>query len=102
MCKPHSLLATLIAPTTTVSRRAVGDFYIRAERALLPPHAPNMLAEQYCSLNNPDLLGVVNSAGALRLAWTQRVSAHFALHAARVEAIATGGDAFLEDLPEYE
>jgi len=44
MFKPHSLLATLIAPTTTVSRRAVGDFYIRAERALLPPHAPNMLA----------------------------------------------------------
>ena len=44
MFKPHSLLATLIAPTTTVSRRAVGDFYIRAERASLPPHAPNMLA----------------------------------------------------------
>ena len=41
---PHSLFATLIAPTTTVSRRAVGDFYIRAERASLPPHAPNMLA----------------------------------------------------------
>ena len=44
MFKPHSLLATLIAPTTTVSRRAVGDFYIRAERALLPPHAPDMLS----------------------------------------------------------
>ncbi len=44
MFKPHSLLATLIAPTTTVSRRAVGDFYIRAERALLPPQALNMLA----------------------------------------------------------
>ena len=61
-----------------------------------------VLSPQYCSLNNPDLLGVVNSAGALRLAWTQRVSAHFALHAARVEAIATGVDAFLEDLPEYD
>ena len=44
MFRPHSLLATLIAPTTTISRRAVGDFYIRAERASLPPHAPNMLA----------------------------------------------------------
>ena len=44
MFGPHSLLATLVAPTTTVSRRAVGDFYIRAERASLPPHAPNMLA----------------------------------------------------------
>jgi len=44
MFRPHSLLATLIAPTTTISRRAVGDFYIRAERASLPPHAPDMLA----------------------------------------------------------
>ena len=44
MFRPHILLATLVAPTTTVSRRAVSDFYIRAERASLPPHAPNMLA----------------------------------------------------------
>ena len=44
MFGPHSLLATLVAPTTTVSRRAVGDFYIRAERASLPLHAPDMLA----------------------------------------------------------
>jgi hypothetical protein len=44
MFRPHSLLATLVAPTTAVSCRAVSDFYIRAERALLPPHAPDMLA----------------------------------------------------------
>jgi hypothetical protein len=47
MFRPHSLLATLVAPTTTVSCRAVSDFSIRAiraERALLPPHAPDMLA----------------------------------------------------------
>ena len=35
MFKPHSLLATLVAPTTTVSRRAVSDVYIRAKRASL-------------------------------------------------------------------
>jgi hypothetical protein len=58
MFKPHSLLATLIAPTTTVSRRAVGDFYIRAERALLPPHAPNMLAVR---------LQVIDSTGTFTL-----------------------------------
>ena len=31
MFKPHSLLATLVAPTTTVSCRAVSDVYIRAK-----------------------------------------------------------------------
>jgi hypothetical protein len=40
----------------------------------------------------------VNSAGALRFAWTQRVIAHFSLYAARVEAIATGTDSLLQDL----
>ena len=44
MFKPHSLLATLVAPTTTVSCRAVSDVYIRAKRASLPPHVPDMLA----------------------------------------------------------
>jgi hypothetical protein len=44
MFKPHSLLATLVAPTTAVSCRAVSDVYIRAKRASLPPHAPDMLA----------------------------------------------------------
>src|SRR5215475_5344316 len=44
MFRPHSLFATLVAPTTTVSCRAVSDFYVRAERALLPPHAPDILA----------------------------------------------------------
>jgi hypothetical protein len=44
MFRPPILLATLVAPTTTVSCGAVRGFYIRAERASLPPHAPNMLA----------------------------------------------------------
>ena len=44
MFRPHSLLATLVAPTTTVSCRAVSDVYIRAKRASFPPHVPDMLA----------------------------------------------------------
>ncbi len=56
---------------------------------------------QYCSLNNLDLLGVVDSANALRLTWTQRIAAHFSLYPARVEAIATGTDPLLQDLLEY-
>ena len=41
--RPLSLLATLVAPTSTVSCRADGDFYVRAEHASLPPHASDML-----------------------------------------------------------
>ena len=44
MFRPLSLLATLVAPNTTVSCRAVCDFYVRARLALLPPQAPDMLA----------------------------------------------------------
>jgi hypothetical protein len=44
MFRPHSLLATLVARTTAVSCRAVSGFYVRAERASLPPRAPDMLA----------------------------------------------------------
>ena len=41
--RPLSLLATLVAPTSTVSCRADGDFYVRAEHASLPPHASDIL-----------------------------------------------------------
>ena len=44
MFRPLSLLATLVAPTTAVSCRAVCDFYVRARHASLPPHASDMLA----------------------------------------------------------
>jgi hypothetical protein len=42
--RPPVLLATLVAPTSAVSCGADGDFYVRARHALLPPHAPDMLA----------------------------------------------------------
>ena len=44
MFKPLSLLATLVAPTITVSCVADSGFYVRALHASLPPHASNMLA----------------------------------------------------------
>ena len=44
MFRPLSLLATLVAPTTAVSGRAVCDFYGRARHASLPPQASDMLA----------------------------------------------------------
>ena len=44
MFRPPDLLATLVAPTSAVSCGADGDFYVRARHALLPPHAPDMLA----------------------------------------------------------
>ncbi len=44
MFRPLSLLATLVAPTTAVPCRADSGFYARAHHALLPPHAPGMLA----------------------------------------------------------
>src|SRR3954470_7069943 len=55
---------------------------------------------QRCSLNNPDLFGVVDPTSALRLARAKRVIAHFALHTARVETAATGTDTLLENLLE--
>ena len=44
MFKPPSLLASQIAPTAMAMPSGGRGFYVRAERASLPPHAPDMLA----------------------------------------------------------
>ena len=44
MFRPPSLLVSQIVPTAAVLPQGSRDFYFRAERASLPPHAPNMLA----------------------------------------------------------
>jgi hypothetical protein len=44
MFRPPSLLASQIAPTAMAMPLGGRGFYIRAERASLPPHAPDMLA----------------------------------------------------------
>ena len=51
---------------------------------------------QYCSLNDPDLYKI-DTMGAHAIAWAQRVVTHLALHAARVDSVAAGADALLED-----
>jgi hypothetical protein len=38
------LLASQIVPTAVLIAQGSRGFYVRAERASLPPHAPNMLA----------------------------------------------------------
>jgi hypothetical protein len=44
MFKPPSLFASQVAPTATAMPLGGRGFYVRAERASLPPHAPDMLA----------------------------------------------------------
>jgi hypothetical protein len=56
---------------------------------------------QYCSLKDPESLGIVDPASPLRVAWPQWIVTHFSLYAAGIEAIATGTDALLEDLLEH-
>jgi hypothetical protein len=55
---------------------------------------------QYCSLNDLDPLGKIDSAGALAFARAQLVVTHFALHAARIDPIPAGDDTFLQKLIE--
>ena len=47
MFRPPSLLASQIVPTAVLITQGSRGFYVRAERASLPPHAPNMLAACY-------------------------------------------------------
>jgi hypothetical protein len=44
MFGPPSLLASQIVPTAVFIAQGSRGFYVRADRASLPPHAPNMLA----------------------------------------------------------
>jgi hypothetical protein len=53
---------------------------------------------QYCSLNDHNPFGYVEAAGTLALPGPQVVVAHLALHAAKVDPVPAGDDAFLEDL----
>jgi hypothetical protein len=43
MFRPPSLLAPQIVPTAAIPPQGSQGFYVRAYRALLPPHAPDML-----------------------------------------------------------
>jgi hypothetical protein len=43
MFRPPSLLTPQIVPTAAILPQGSRGFYVRAYRALLPPHAPDML-----------------------------------------------------------
>jgi hypothetical protein len=43
MFRPPSLLSPQIVPTAAILLQGSRGFYVRAYRALLPPHAPDML-----------------------------------------------------------
>jgi hypothetical protein len=43
MFRPPSLLSPQIVPTAAILPQGSRGFYVRAYRALLPPHAPDML-----------------------------------------------------------
>src|SRR5262249_187551 len=43
MFRPPSLLTPQIVPTAAIQPQGSRGFYVRAYRALLPPHAPDML-----------------------------------------------------------
>ena len=52
---------------------------------------------QYCSFNNPDPFGDIDSAGGLTFAGTQGVVAHLALDAAGIDPIPARDYALVED-----
>jgi hypothetical protein len=55
---------------------------------------------QYCSLKNPDPLGIIETPSSLALAGPQVVVAHFSFHTTRIDPIPAGADPLLKDLVE--
>jgi hypothetical protein len=55
---------------------------------------------QYCSLNDPNPLCKLDTTGPQAFAWAKRVVTHLALHAARVDPIATRNNSFLKNFVE--
>src|SRR6266446_3743747 len=86
MFRPPSLLSPQIVPTAAILPQGSRGFYVRAYRALLPPHAPDMLTvriqvidgtgtftlsdSQPCRLLlscNPSLLSGLRRAASIRI-----------------------------------
>ncbi len=61
MFRPAALLATLVAPTLTLSVSGRCDFYVRAYHGSLPPRAADRLTVQIGQLTvsglSPDKIG---------------------------------------------
>jgi hypothetical protein len=55
---------------------------------------------QYCSLNNPKLLGKIDTVGAVALALSKGVVTHLSLYAARVDPTAARNHPLLKNFIE--
>jgi hypothetical protein len=62
MFRPPSLLSPQIVPTAAILLQGSRGFYVRAYRALLPPHAPDMLTVR---------IQVIDGAGTFTLSDSQ-------------------------------
>ena len=61
MFRPPSLLVSQIVPTAAVPPQGGRDFYFRAERASLPPHAPDMLAVRIQAIDGTGTFTLLDS-----------------------------------------
>src|SRR5664280_2025027 len=61
MFRPPSLLVSQIVPTAAVLPQGSRDFYFRAERASLPPHAPDMLAVRIQAIDGTGTFTLLDS-----------------------------------------
>jgi len=61
MFRPPSLLVSQIVPTAAVLPQGSRDFYFRAERASLPPHAPDMLTVRIQAINGTETFTLLDS-----------------------------------------
>src|SRR5664279_661097 len=61
MFRPPSLLVSQIVPTAAVLPQGSRDVYFRAERASLPPHAPDMLAVRIQAIDGTGTFTLLDS-----------------------------------------
>jgi hypothetical protein len=69
MFKPHSLLASQIAPTSAISLQGGRGFYVRAERASLPPHASDVLPARLQAIGGTRTFTSLDSQPCRLLSW---------------------------------
>ena len=69
MFRPPSLLAPQIVPTAAIPPQGSRGFYVRAYRALLPPHAPDMLTVRRQVIDGTGTCTLLDSQPCRLLHW---------------------------------
>jgi hypothetical protein len=69
MFRPPSLLAPRIVPTAAILPQGSWGFYIRAYRALLPPHAPDLLTARIQAIGGTRTCTSLDSQPCRLLRW---------------------------------